>query len=59
MKRSDDISVVDKIASECVGARIRILGRVVSGIFDDALRPVGLRVSQMNFLIATAKLGVT
>ena len=58
MKNTDCKSIVDTIASECVGARIRILGRVVSGIYDDALRPVGLRVSQMNILVATAKFGV-
>ncbi len=50
--------MIDKIASECVGARVRILGRIVSGIYDDALRPIGLRVSQMNILVATAKFGV-
>ena len=58
MNYEEHKSIVDTIASECVGAQIRILGRVVSGVYDNALRPVGLRVSQMNILVATAKFGV-
>lgn len=59
MTHEDNKSIVDTIASECIGARIRILGRVVSGIYDDGLRPAGLRFSQANILVATAKIGVT
>lgn len=42
------------IAKECIGVRVRVLNRVVTSLFDDALRPVGLRVSQMNILVAVA-----
>ena len=38
------------IASDCVGARIRMLNRKTSRIYDDAVRPHGLRFSQMNIL---------
>ena len=28
------------------------------GLYDDALRPLGVKVSQMNILVVTAKLGI-
>jgi DNA-binding MarR family transcriptional regulator len=51
-------STIDAIARECIAVRLRLLNRVVTNIYDDALRPLGLKVSQLNILIATAKLGV-
>ena len=38
------------IESECVGARIRIINRKVTRMYDDALRPLGIKFSQMNIL---------
>jgi DNA-binding MarR family transcriptional regulator len=49
--------MIDKIASECVAVRLRMLNRVVTNIYDDALRSLDLKVSQMNILVATAKIG--
>lgn len=49
--------MIDKIASECVAVRLRMLNRVVTNIYDDALRPLDLKVSQMNILVAAAKMG--
>jgi DNA-binding MarR family transcriptional regulator len=34
-----------------------MLNRVVTNIYDDALRPLGVRVSQMNILVAAGKMG--
>ncbi len=50
-------SSIDVIARTCVAARMRLLNRVVTNFYDDALRPLGLKISQLNILIATAKLG--
>src|SRR5215203_5062225 len=50
-------AMVDKIAGECVAVRLRMLNRVITSIYDDALRPLGLKVSQMNILVAAAKMG--
>jgi DNA-binding MarR family transcriptional regulator len=36
-----------------------MLNRVVTNIYDEALRPLGLKVSQMNILVAAATMGVT
>jgi DNA-binding MarR family transcriptional regulator len=49
---------VDTIARNCIAGRLRLLNRVVTNFYDDALRPLGLKVSQMNILIVTAKLGL-
>lgn len=46
-----------RLAVECLAGRIRILNRVVTGLYDDALRPHGLRVTQMNVLVAIAMMG--
>jgi DNA-binding MarR family transcriptional regulator len=49
--------MIDKVASECVAVRLRMLNRVITNIYDDALRPLDLKVSQMNILVAAAKMG--
>jgi DNA-binding MarR family transcriptional regulator len=49
--------MIDKVASECVAVRLRMLNRVVTNIYDNALRSLDLKVSQMNLLVAAAKMG--
>ena len=49
---------VDRIAASCIAVRLRLLNRVVTNLYDEALRPLGLKVSQMNVLVVAAKLGV-
>ena len=49
---------IDTIASECVGMRLRQLNRVVTRIYDEALRPLGLKTSQVNIMVAAWKLGI-
>ena len=49
---------IDTIARTCVAVRLRLLNRVVTNLYDDALRALDLKVSQLNILIATAKLGL-
>ena len=49
---------IDTIAKTCIAGRLRLLNRVVTNIYDDALRPLGLKISQGNILILTGKLGV-
>ena len=50
-------AMIDKIAGECVAVRLRMLNRVITNIYDKALRPLDLKVSQMNILVAAAKMG--
>src|SRR4051795_4196869 len=51
-------SPIDMISRTCIAERLRLLNRVVTNLYDDALRPLGLKVSQLNVLIVTAKLGL-
>src|SRR5919198_930594 len=49
---------IDTIAKTCIAVRLRLLNRVVTNFYDDALRPLGLKVSQLTILVVTAKLGL-
>src|SRR3954462_6850442 len=51
-------SSMDTISRTCIAVRLRLLNRVVTNLYDDALRPLGLKVSQLNILVLTAKLGL-
>jgi DNA-binding MarR family transcriptional regulator len=51
-------SKIDTIAQTCIAVRLRLLNRVVTNYYDDALRSLRLKVSQLNILIVTAKLGL-
>jgi DNA-binding MarR family transcriptional regulator len=48
----------DCIARDCIAVRLRLVNRVITNVYDEALRPFGLKVSQMNILVVAAKLGV-
>lgn len=52
-----DGKILDQLASECLMGRIRMLNRVVTGVFDDQLRPFGIKANQLNLLVVIAKLG--
>src|SRR6188508_882735 len=51
-------SGIDTISRTCIAVRLRLLNRVITSFYDEALRPLGLKVSQLNILIVTAKLGL-
>jgi DNA-binding MarR family transcriptional regulator len=40
----------------CIASRLRMLSRVVSGLYNDAFRPLGLRVSQGHILVVITML---
>ena len=48
---------VGAIARECLGLRVRAVNRVLSSIYDDALRPCGLKISQFTILVVIANYG--
>jgi DNA-binding MarR family transcriptional regulator len=41
-----------RIGRECIGFRVRMLNRMITAIYDDALSDVGLKTSQFNLLVA-------
>ena len=48
----------DLIAQDCIAVRMRLLNRVISKVYDDALRPLGIKTSQFNILVVPARLGL-
>ncbi|AGA31357.1 MarR family winged helix-turn-helix transcriptional regulator [Singulisphaera acidiphila] len=58
MKRASTTSkALDRVVGECIAVRVRLINRVITGLYDEALRPHGLRVSQGNILVAVAHRG--
>jgi DNA-binding MarR family transcriptional regulator len=47
-----------EVVSDCIVTRLRLATRVVTKVYDDALRPFGLTVSQMALLAVAAEGGV-
>jgi DNA-binding MarR family transcriptional regulator len=50
-------AVADEIATDCVMTRWRMTSRVLSAIYDEELRPFGLKSSQLSLLVAVTKAG--
>lgn len=48
-----------EIAQSCLAVRLRALSRHVSTIYDEALRPFQVKVSQLNVLVAIGATGGT
>jgi DNA-binding MarR family transcriptional regulator len=45
------------IAGQCLAARVRLLNRAVTRIYDHALKPLGVKLTQMNLLVAVGVCG--
>ncbi|HTW89767.1 MAG TPA: winged helix DNA-binding protein [Candidatus Binataceae bacterium] len=41
-----------RMGRECIGFRVRMLNRMITAIYDEALAGVGLKASQFNLLVA-------
>lgn len=48
--------IADEIGGQCSAVRVRMLARVVTSIFDQALRPLGVGVGQVNHLVVLARM---
>ncbi len=57
MDQPDLENLLHSVAGQCIAVRVRVLNRVVTATYDAALRTFGLRVSQMNILVASAAFG--
>jgi DNA-binding MarR family transcriptional regulator len=51
---ADPRELARRIARECMAVRVRMLNRVVTRVFDDALRHHGLTTAQLNVMVAVA-----
>jgi len=43
----------------CIAGKLRLLNRVVTSIYDDALRPTGMTICQMTLLTVIGESGLT
>lgn len=50
--------LIDTIACRCIAGRIRLVNRVITSLYDNALRPLGVKASQFNILVVAGKLGL-
>ncbi len=57
MAKDATTTSVDVIARECIAVRLRIVNRVLTGVYDKALRAHGIKISQMNILVAISRFG--
>lgn len=47
----------DIIADQCLAGRTRLLNRTITGIYDEALRPLDITAGQLNVMVTVAKMG--
>jgi DNA-binding MarR family transcriptional regulator len=57
MATREERSAAEVLAGECLAVRVRTLNRALGALYDEALRPLGLRVGQLNLLAAVGRLG--
>jgi DNA-binding MarR family transcriptional regulator len=55
--RPSKYEAADRMARECIAVRVRLINRVLTALYDEALRPFSLRISQANILSAIGLLG--
>jgi DNA-binding MarR family transcriptional regulator len=46
-----------EVARACIATRLRMANRVITKVYDDALRPLGLKVTQMSMLVVAEDRG--
>ena len=47
-----------EVIRDCIATRLRMANRVVTKVYDDALRPFGLKVTQLSMLVVAENRGV-
>lgn len=57
MRATPRSRVAEEMAGSCLMMRARLVSRVVTGMYDDELRPIGIKASQLNLLVAVAQSG--
>src|SRR5262249_15718434 len=50
-------SAAFRVLNECIGLRARVLNRIVTAVYDEALRPHGVTCAQFNLLVAVEYAG--
>jgi DNA-binding MarR family transcriptional regulator len=53
----EHLKIVNSIATNCLSVRLRLMNRMVGAIYDEALRPHGIKATQLNILVAVSAFG--
>ncbi len=53
--QSETLQAANLVAGKCLATRVRLLNRTITGIYDDALRPLGMTSGQMTMLVVIAR----
>jgi DNA-binding MarR family transcriptional regulator len=54
----EEVERAAEVIRDCVATRLRMANRVVTKVYDDALRPLGLTVTQMSMLAVAEDRGL-
>lgn len=57
MAATKSSSIAREIEGTCLAVRLRALNRALTSVYDDHLRPFGLKTSQLNVLVAIEAAG--
>ena len=57
MEFTDREKILKDITVNCIAARIRVMDRAVSAIYNKAVRPHGLKITQMNIIVVVSAYG--
>jgi len=52
-----DASMIEEITHHCLLTRTRTISRVITSIYDQAMRPFGINASQFSLLVLITRLG--
>jgi DNA-binding MarR family transcriptional regulator len=47
-----------EVIRDCIATRLRMASRVITKVYDDALRPLGLKVTQLAMLVVAEESGL-
>lgn len=50
MNKREALELSKTVADECIAYRVRLLNRAITGIYDRALQPLGIKFNQANIL---------
>jgi DNA-binding MarR family transcriptional regulator len=56
-QRGNEAVSIGDVRDECVAVRLRLITRAVTKLYNKALRPYDMTISQMNILVAISSLG--
>ena len=57
MKLAEKEQLLKDITANCIAARVRVMDRAISSIYNKAVRPHGLKITQMNIIVAVSAYG--